>query len=502
MAPLDLNEVTSAAPTHDQPAPIPLPLAKRVRAALSWNVSASLIIELTRFVRSVVLARILAPEDFGLLGMALTVTAGFNAISTLGFSRTIVTNKFETTAETKGHLDTIWTLELLRSLLIYLLIAASAVPLSHFYRQPQLKIIIPVLGLVTIVQGLQNTGMVMLRKEISFARIFWFEVITNAVGVVCAIVLASIMRNVWALVLGLLITALVGTALSYVFHSHRPRFRLERRILRGALHLGTLTLVIAATSYLMSMADNVLVGRTLGPRALGNYSLAFNIASTPISVLVISMTSVLFPAYAHITAHRPHAMDVAFTKVLTFSLLIMVAIAVALFLVSGEVVQLFFGRKWSTAGYVLRILALVIPLRGLSLIASAVFWGMNRPKYVAVGTTIEAIVFVTALYPFMKALGLIGAAWALMIAYAVGCVIRLVAANMILPGISSKLIRNLLFILVAGAIGLVAGQFGLRFVSQPLSRLVTAGVAATVVPALIVFSFKPEWRKWLIEWLS
>jgi hypothetical protein len=73
---------------------------------------------------------------------------------------------------------------------------------------------------------------------------------------------------------------------------------------------------------------------------------------------------------------------------------------------------------------------------------------------------------------------------------------------MIIPGISSKLIRNLLFILVAGAIGLVAGQFGLRFVSQPLSRLVTAGVAATVVPASIAFSFKPEWRKWLIEWLS
>lgn len=502
MAPLDLNEVTSAAPTHDQPAPIALPLAKRVRAALSWNVSASLIIELTRFVRSVVLARILVPEDFGLLGMALTVTAGFNAISTLGFSRTIVTNNFETTAQTKAHLNTIWTLELLRSLLIYLLIAASAIPLSHFYRQPQLKIIIPVLGLVTVVQGLQNTGMVMLRKEISFARIFWFEVITNAVGVASSIVLASIMRNVWALVLGLLITALVGTALSYVFHSHRPRFRLERRILRGALHLGTLTLVIAATSYLMSMADNVLVGRTLGPRALGNYSLAFNIASTPISVLVFSMTSVLFPAYAHITAHRPHAMDAALTKVLTFSLLIMVAIAVALFLVSSEVVQLFFGRKWSTAGYVLRILALVIPLRGLSLIASAVLWGMNKPKHVAFGTTIEAIVFVAALYPFMKALGLIGAAWALMMAYAVGCVSRLVAANMIIPGISSKLIRNLLFILVAGAIGLVAGQFGLRFVSQPLSRLVTAGVAATVVPASIAFSFKPEWRKWLIEWLS
>ena len=498
----DVNELTSITPAHDRPSAIALPLAKRVRAALSWNVSGSVIIEITRFVRSVVLARILVPEDFGLFGMALTVMAAFNALSTLGFTRTIVTNNFETKAEIKAHLNTIWSLELVRSLLTALLIAASAFPLSHFYRQPQLKIIIPVLGLVTLVQGLQNTGMVLLRKEISFARIFWYEVATNAIGVGCSIVLASIMRNVWALVLGLFVTALVGTALSYVIHSHRPQFRLEPHVLRSALHLGKLTLVIAAASYLMNMADNVVVGRTLGPRALGNYSLAFNIASTPISVLVVSITAVMFPTSAHITTHRPHAIETALTKVVTLSLFIMVAIAVALFLVSVEVVRLFFGSKWTSAGIVLRILALVIPLRGLSLITSAVLLGMNRLKYVALATTTEAVVFVAILYPLMRSLGLIGAAWAGMIAYAVGCVTRLVAANIIIPGIAAKLVRNLLFILVAGAIGLVAGEFSLQFLSEPVSRVITAGAVATVIPSLIVFSFKSEWRKWLIEWLS
>ena len=141
-----------------------LPLAKRVRAGFTWNVSSALISESIRFLRSIILARLLAPEDFGLLAMALTVVGALNALSSLGLSRTIVANKFDTGDELKAHLDTVWSVELLRSFVISLLVSASAFPLSRFYGQDQLKVIIPVLGSIAF-KSAQPRGLALARYE-------------------------------------------------------------------------------------------------------------------------------------------------------------------------------------------------------------------------------------------------------------------------------------------------------------------------------------------------
>jgi len=225
------------------------------------------------------------------------------------------------------------------------------------------------------------------------------------------------MRNFWALVIGLLLTAVLSTALSYVFHSYRPRLAFEKIALRRALNVGKYVLVIAIASYVATMADNVMVGRLLGAGALGNYSLAYNVASAPIAVLVFALSRVLFPAYAEITAQRPKRLEQAFTKVFSISSLLLITIAVPVFLLAGEIVQLLFGAKWSRAGSVLRVLALSIPLRGLALIVSTVFVSLNRQKQVAVGRVLEAIVFLAVLYPSTVAFGLAGAAWAVVITY-------------------------------------------------------------------------------------
>lgn len=414
-----------------------------MRSGISWNVSSSLLGQFIGFLRSVTLARLLAPEDFGLFTMALTITAAANALTTIGLDRTIIANKFETQEELKLHLDTVWSAELIRSVVVALLVCVSAFPLAHFYSQSQLKIIIPILACASLVQGLQNSGLVLLRKEIRFGRIFWFELTTNLGGVVLTIALAFVLRNVCALVIGMLLSVTLGTALSYVIHPYRPRLRFERVALTQALHFGKFALVFAVASYISNMADNIMVGRLLGTAALGNYSLAFNIASAPIIVVIFSLTAVLLPAYAEINSQNPAQLEVAFTKAFNLTLLIMLAIAVPLFFVADDVVVLLFGHRWTSAGPVLSILALVIPLRGLTLISSTVFWSANQPKALAVARTLEAILFVAVLYPLISAFGLAGVAWAGFIAYAFACVNRVVALNRIVPGISARLWRSL-----------------------------------------------------------
>src|SRR5262245_8175166 len=141
-----------------------LPLVTRVRSGISWTVSSSLLGQFIGFLRSIILARLLAPEDFGLFTMALTIVAATNAITTIGLDRAIIAKKFATQAERKVYLDTAWSIELTRSLTIALLISLLALPTAWFYGQPQLKVVIPILAGTSLVQGFQNIGLVLLRK--------------------------------------------------------------------------------------------------------------------------------------------------------------------------------------------------------------------------------------------------------------------------------------------------------------------------------------------------
>jgi lipopolysaccharide exporter len=499
---LSLSETNVNEIVTERAAATDLPLARRVRSGVAWNVSSSLIGELIRFVRSIALARLLVPEDFGLFGMALTIVAAVNAVTALGLDRTIVAQKFDSSEELKSHLDTVWSAELIRSLIIALLVAASALPISRFYGQAQLIAIVPLLGLISFIQGFQNIGLVLLRKEISFAKIFWYELVTNAFGLAITVALAVVLRNVWALVIGLLLTSAAGTLLSYGFHPYRPRLALERKALSRAWSMGKFMLIIAIASYPMNMADNVMVGRLLGSGALGNYSLAFNISSTPIQVLAFAFGAVLFPAYAELTTHRPKQLEQAFVKVFSLSLAAFITVALTFYLIGSDMVHVLFGSKWTTAGMVLPLLALIIPFRGFNLIVTPLFYAANRSSYVAVGRIIEAVVFLVLLYPFIKAFGLSGAAWAGLIAYAFTCLNRLIALRQIIPGVTSKLFRTSLISVVAFVPVVLIGMAALSFLNSPLPRMIIGGAILTIVPPLILLLVSRDLRSWVRESLS
>jgi PST family polysaccharide transporter/lipopolysaccharide exporter len=479
-----------------------LPLGKRVRAGVAWIFSSALSGELIRFLRSIILARILVPEDFGLFGMALTIVGAITAITALGLDRTIVSYQFDNRADLKRHLDTVWTAELVRSVLIALLVSASAIPIARFYDQPQLHVIVPVLGSISLIQGFQNIGLVLLRKEISFAKIFWYELVSNAVGFLVTIGLALVFRNVWALVLGLLVTAVTATILSYAFHPYRPRPALERNALQRAWNFGKFSVVFAMASFVTNMADNVMVGRLLGSGALGNYSLAYNISSTPIQLLVAALGTVMFPAYAEIKTERPKHLEQAFVKVFALSLLALLMLASTFFLLGNEIVGLLFGTRWTSAGAVLPILALIIPFRGFTLIVMPLLFAVNRPKDLAVGRSLEALVFLAALYPFIRVFGLSGAAWAGLIAYVFACVNRLIALRGIIPGVFPKLLRMTLANVGAAVLGLLLAGLILSVLGSPLPRLIIGGIIVMTIPPLVLLAIRSDFRRWLLELLS
>jgi len=498
-------------------------LTKRVRSAIGWTASSSLLSQLIGFCRSIVIAWILAPADFGLFSIAFTVVLGLNALTTIGLDQTILAHQFATEKELREHLNTVWSAELLRGFFLTVLLLALAYPTARFYGQPKLLILIPVLSLASLIEGFQNTGLVLLRKQISFARLFWFQVTSKATAAILTITLAVVMRNVWALVLGQLILALLSTSLSYLFHPYRPRFAFEKVAIGRALIFGKFALVIAVASYVTTMADNVAVGRMLGMAAVGSYVLAYNLASFPIEVLVFALGKATLPAFAELAASGPGKLvlspgktpaqqipnggdhlsagrlDHAFTRVFAISSLVLISLTVPLFLLSRDVVQLLYGEKWAAAAPALQILSLVIPLRGLVLIINSLFYGVNRPKPVAIGKTLEAAVFLLLIYPLTSTFGLTGAAWTAVSAYGFGLAHRMLVLNSVIPGLSKKLIRLSISAIAATGAGLLIGASILGWLDPVLPRIVLGGLLATAIPAMLLVLMRPDLRKWITE---
>lgn len=120
----------------------------------------------------------------------------------------------------------------------------------------------------------------------------------------------------------------------------------------------------------------------------------------------------------------------------------------------------------------------------------------------ALGRTLDAAVFLTALYPLIKVFGLRGAGWAGVIAYAFACGSRLILLNRILPGILSKLLKISLSALAGAGVGLLIASIILTFLASPLPRVIFGGLVSIIFPALIMLMARADLRKWLVEWFS
>lgn len=476
---------------NTSPSAVSPPLAGRVRSAASWVAASMLLGQAVALGRSVVVARLLAPDDFGLFSMAATAVAALSALTAIGLDQTLIAHGFEAKENLRTQLDTTWTAELIRRLCITLLLAAIAYPTTRFYGRAELISILAVAGLTPLIQGLQNIGLVLPRKQVEFAALFRHELTTGVVTAIVAVALALIMRNVWALVWGQLAGVLSGTLLSYFFHPYRPRLAFDGEVFRRALRFGKYATVIGIAAYVTTMADNVLVGRLFGAGVLGAYAVAYNLAGMPAGMIMGVVGRATFPAYAELAAQGLERVGAAFNRSLAVGSALLTLATVPLFLLGPEIISVLYGEKWAAAGAALRILSLVGLGRGLVVIISGLHFGMNKPRQVALGKTLEAGIFLLLLYPLTSRYGAVGAAWAGVAAYFFALLNRLLSLKRLIPREYGRALLNVAASLASGVCGVLAGTLLLSFVEGDWLRLFAGGLVSTAVCAALLYKLLP-----------
>lgn len=302
-------------------------------------------------VSMVILARLLVPEDFGLVAMAMVAVGFFDVLLNLGVSAALIQHEHAGREE----FSTAWTLRLAQCVATALLLFALAPLIADYYDDARVVGVLRVAAVTVLIGGLENIGTVSFQRNMEFGRDFQFVVLKRLVGVICTIALALALRSYWALVLGSLVTRLVGVGLSYRVSQFRPYLTLSR--VAEIWSFSQWSLLTGIARYLNGAIPRLVLGGRANATTLGTYSMGEDIAMLPSSELLAPLGRVMFPAFA---AARKSPGELLRLVTLAHSVQALLAIPLSLgvVLVADDAIPLLLGPRWTDAVPIAQIVAL------------------------------------------------------------------------------------------------------------------------------------------------
>jgi len=351
----------------------------------------------------IILARVLAPNDFGLLGIALLAMMTLETFSQTGFQQALIQKK----ENIKDYLDAAWTVSALRGLVLFAVLFFLAPYVAIFFNAPLATPIIRVIGLASLLQGLTNIGVIYFQKELEFNKQFIYRASGTLADFVVAVAAVLILRSVWALVFGLLAGNLVRLIVSYLVHTYRPHFKLDLAKTKELFGFGKWILGSSILIFLLTQGDDIFVGKLLGVTLLGFYQMAYRFSNAPATEITHVISQVTFPAYSKLQDNLPSLRE-AYLKVLQFTSFLSFPIAGLIFVLAPDFTMIFLGEKWMPMVPAMQALVLWGVIRALTGAISPVLMALGKPKIVTRLQLIQAILLFMLIYPLTEHWGILG----------------------------------------------------------------------------------------------
>jgi lipopolysaccharide exporter len=342
------------------------------------------------FGSTIVLARLLMPEDFGLLAMAAVSMAFLEAFTTLNLGTILIRNALSS----RPDYDTAWTLQIARGIVIAVVVLVAGPAIAGFFNEPRLIQILPFVALASFVNGFHNIGMVDLEKEFQFRGIVIKESLTRISAVVVQVILAVLWQNYWALISGIVCQSFVAVALSYYVSPYRPRLSLARcgEIFGFAKWLTASSITI----FLRGQCDSLIIGRMLTPEILGLYVMGRNLIHMPANEICAPVARVMFPAYAKISGN-PEALYRALLMMMAAVFAVVAPTCAGIGLISEPFILGVLGERWLPAAQIMSILAVGAIIGTTGGVLSQILIVVGRPDLGVYALVASLVVYVPAL---------------------------------------------------------------------------------------------------------
>jgi O-antigen/teichoic acid export membrane protein len=289
------------------------------------------------------LARLLTPTDFGVVGFALVFMAVLDTIKDLGFADALVASRSD---QVYKRANTVFAMGLGMGVALAVIVALASPLVADFFDESQLETLLPVLGLNFAIRGLGSTHYALAQKEMRFQRRTMADFAEVFVRGIVGVALALAGAGAWSLVIGYLAGTLALVITVWMLISWRPRLRVDRDEIKPMLRFGGALTGVDITAAIVANVDYLFVGKVLGPAALGVYTLAFRLPELAVVNVATVTGQVLFPAFANVDRA---ALGHAFTVSLRYMLMLCMPLAVGMALLADPLVLGVFGPKWDAA---------------------------------------------------------------------------------------------------------------------------------------------------------
>jgi O-antigen/teichoic acid export membrane protein len=369
------------------------PLRERVIEGVVWLTATRLSGQIITWIITVIVVRLLSPEDYGLMGMAVLFTGVLHLFNEIGLGAAIV-QKAELSVEQISDLR--WVIIAINVALFALLLLLAPAAAAYF-GEAQLVPIIRVLAISFLVNGVGIPSASILQREMAFKQKAAAEVMGSMAGAASTLTMALLGYGVWSLVIGSVVLRFVTTVGYCVY---RPPTFSRSFSLRNVGLFANFGFHVTASRclwYLYSTADMAIVGKVLGSTQLGYYSLAYQYSSLPLEKFVTILNEIAFPSFSSVQ-HDTATLQRHYLKLVNFVALVTFPMFIGLCLVADSAVVVLLGAAWLPVVLPLRMLCIVLCFRTIETINAPLTMARGRPQVVLGNTMLGAIVLPPAFY--------------------------------------------------------------------------------------------------------
>lgn len=370
-----------------------------------WMVSFKFIDRGIGLASTIVLARLLSPADFGLVAIAMMMISALQLLVSFSFDVHLIQNP----NSGRDQYDTAWTFNVIFAAGCAVVLALLAYPVSLFYHEPRLQVVVYSLAFGYFVGGFSNIGPVIFRREMRFDREFRFMLGKRLAPVLTTIPVALVVGNYWALVLGQLTGTFAALWLSFYVSSYRPRFSMKAK--DELFHSSKWMMVNNMLGFLNGRAAEFVIGKFAGVSGLGVYTISSEISTLPTTELVAPINRAAFPGYSRL-AHDIDKLRGSFLGVISMVALFALPSALGIVSIADLMVPAVLGWKWLNAIPLIQVLAVYGALVALQTNIGYVYLAVGRPRIVSTIAAIQFVVLLAILMPACWNWGATGASWA------------------------------------------------------------------------------------------
>jgi len=379
-------------------------LSQRVVRGGFWVFGLRITERLISLIRLIILARILAPHDFGLMGIALLMMATLDTFSQTGFQQALIQRK----SNTDAYLDAAWTVLILRGFLLFTILFFIAPYAAIFFKAPHAKHIIQVIGLSVFLQAFTNIGVVYFQKELEFNKQFLYQLSGTLANFIVAVSAVLISRSVWALVFGLLAGNITRLIASYLTHPYRPHLTIDLGKAKELFGFGKWVLGSSILVFLITQGDDIFVGKLLGATMLGFYQMAYRVSNMPATEITRVISQVTFPAYSKLQDNLPKLKE-AYLKFLQVTTFLSFLTAGLIFVLAPDFIKTFLGAKWMPMVPAMQVLVFAGLARSIAATPGKIFHAIGKPEIDTRLQIVRLSVLAALIYPFTAKWGILGA---------------------------------------------------------------------------------------------